>query len=121
MTTGYVTVHLLDGFHGIPASGVRVGLFKSIRDAWSEVKTVRTEDSGRTAEPLLSPEEYGCGRYQLVVHAAEYFSRFDDVTVMSDPPYLTTIPLHLNFAAENEHYHVPMTLTPWGFTHFRGS
>lgn len=120
MASGNVTVHVLNGYHGRPGSGIEIELNRFEDNRWQHVKTVRTGASGRTEEPLLSAEEYETGLYQLVIHVGDYFAGYDDVRT-TDPPYLTLVPLQLNFADPEGHYHVPVTVTPWGYTHFRGS
>ncbi len=119
MAEGSVTLHVLNGYHGRPAGGIRIQLSRMEQDEWQLVKDVRTNDRGRTDEPLLSPEEYRTGRYQVLLHVGDYFAEQGAET--TDPPYLTTVPLHLNFAEPTGHYHVPVTISPWGYVHFRGS
>jgi hydroxyisourate hydrolase len=119
MPDGYVSLHVLDGYHGCPGADIGIGLRRSEKGEWTEVKHVRTDPDGRTEEPLLAPHEYTVGSYQVVVEVGEYFRKRGVPT--TDPPYLERIVLELNFAEPDDHYHVPVTVSPWGYTHFRGS
>jgi 5-hydroxyisourate hydrolase len=119
MSSGSATLHVLDGYHGRPAGGMTVELHRERDGGWQHVKTIATDAQGRSEEPLLSEDEYEVGRYQVVLHVGDYFAAYGART--SDPPYLTLVPLQLNFAEPDGHYHVPVTVSPWGYTHFRGS
>lgn len=119
MPDGHVTIHVLDGYHGRPAAGMKIELDRLADGTWSSVKSLQTDAKGRTEEPLLSPEEYETGRYQVRLDLGSYFAERNVPT--TDPPYLTEVVLQLNFAEPDGHYHVPITVSPWGYTHFRGS
>jgi 5-hydroxyisourate hydrolase len=119
MPSGYATLHVLDGYNGRPAAGMAVSLHRQMDGAWQLVKTLRTAPNGRSEETLLSEDEYSTGRYQVLLDVGDYFAA--QGAPSSDPPYLTLVPLELNFADPDGHYHVPVTVSPWGYTHFRGS
>jgi 5-hydroxyisourate hydrolase len=119
MASGYASLHVLDGYHGRPGGGMTVDLHREVDGAWQHVKTLKTLPNGRSDGPLLSEDEYETGRYQVLLHIGDYFAEHGART--SEPPYLTVVPLHLNFAELEGHYHVPVTVSPWGYTHFRGS
>ncbi len=119
MPSGSATLHVLDGYHGRPAGGMTVELHREVDGDWQHVKTIETAPNGRSPEPLLTQDEYAVGRYQVLLRVGDYFAAAGART--SDPPYLTVVPLQLNFAEPEGHYHVPVTVSPWGYTHFRGS
>ena len=98
------------------ASTVRLARFED--GAWEPLKTVVTNAGGRLDAPLLDTGEFRPGLYELTFETAEYFARHD--IPRADPPYIAEIPLRLNFSDPDAHYHVPLALTPWGFTTFRG-
>ncbi|MEA2379504.1 MAG: 5-hydroxyisourate hydrolase [Thermoleophilaceae bacterium] len=118
MPNGYVTVHVLDSARGTNGDGLGLRLYRFEEGEWLPIKTVVTNDGGRLDEPLLSEEEYRPGLYELVFEAAPYFEHHD--IARADPPYIAEIPLRLNFSDPDAHYHVPLALSPWGFTTFRG-
>jgi 5-hydroxyisourate hydrolase len=118
MAGGYVTVHVLDSARGTNGDGLGLRVYRHEDGEWRHLKTVVTNDGGRLDEPLLSEEEFEPGLYELTFEAAAYFERHD--IARSDPPYIAEIPLRLNFSEPDAHYHVPLALTPWGFTTFRG-
>jgi 5-hydroxyisourate hydrolase len=118
MPRGWLSVHVLDIVRGRPGARMTIDLDVLEDGAWRRLKTLETDEDGRTEEPLLAEGEGGPGRYQLTFHFAEYFVRHGVTT--AEPPYLDTVPLHIQLGAE-PHYHVPLAVTPWGYTHFRGS
>ena len=115
-----LTTHVLDTAHGRPAAGVRIDL-SSLSDDDSKrlVRSLRTNDDGRTDEPLLAPGEARAGRYELVFHVAAYFAGLRTGT--ADPPFLDRVPVHFAIADTQQHYHVPLLVSPWGYTTYRGS
>ncbi|MCD6726770.1 MAG: hydroxyisourate hydrolase [Solirubrobacteraceae bacterium] len=120
MAQGSVTLHVLDGYHGRPGAGIDVELDRLLDDGtWGHVKALTTDAKGRTEEPLLPAGEYETGRYQIRLDVGGYFGRLGAPT--TQPPYLTELVLRLNFADPDGQYHVPITVSPWGYTHFRGS
>jgi 5-hydroxyisourate hydrolase len=74
---------------------------------------------GRTGEPLLQAEALHIGAYELVFHVAEYFARSS--LAVDDPPFLDRIAIRFNVADPAAHYHVPLLVSPWGYTTYRGS
>ena len=115
-----LTTHVLDTAHGRPATGVRVELFTvSADDSRHRIRAVRTNDDGRTDEPLMSPEEVQVGRYELVFHVGEYFHRLG--LELASPPFLERVPMQFAIADPASHYHVPLLVAPWGYTTYRGS
>ncbi|MEA2330101.1 MAG: 5-hydroxyisourate hydrolase [Thermoleophilaceae bacterium] len=118
MANGYVTVHVLDSARGTNADALELRVSRFEGDAWLPVKTVVTNEGGRLDEPLLSTEEYRPGLYELAFQSAAYYEHHD--IPRADPPYIAEIPLRLNFSDAEAHYHVPLALSPWGFTTFRG-
>jgi 5-hydroxyisourate hydrolase len=118
MSTGYVTVHVLDSARGTNADGLGLTVSRFEDGVWHPLRTVMTNDHGRLDQPLVPPEEYRPGLYELLFDASVYFELHD--IPRADPPYIAEIRLRLNFSDSEAHYHVPLALTPWGFTTFRG-
>lgn len=110
-----LTTHVLDTTHGKPAAGVVVRLF---RDG-EQLLSTRTNADGRCDAPLLSSEAITAGRYRLEFDIADYF-RGQGLT-LPDPPFLETVTLDFGIADPAAHYHVPLLVSPFGYSTYRGS
>lgn len=112
-----LTTHVLDTMHGKPAAGMRIDL---LRGAGSELlKSVTTNADGRCDQPLLGEGELGTGTYELRFHVAEYFQAL--AVELPDPPFLTVVPICFSIADTIAHYHVPLLVSPWAYSTYRGS
>jgi 5-hydroxyisourate hydrolase len=116
---GRLSTHVLDTVQGGPAADVRIDLSVREGDRYRLIKTVRTNADGRTDEPLLTAEALKPGQYELVFHVAEHFAR--QGAKQASPPFLDQIPLRFTVADANAHYHVPLLVTPWSYSTYRGS
>jgi len=115
-----LTTHVLDITLGGPAEGVRVELYElSLGGGRALVADVRTNYDGRTDKPLISATDARVGSFELVFHAGEYFRRQGAKT--ADPPFLDLIPLRFAVADPKAHYHVPLLVSPWSYSTYRGS
>ena len=115
---GYLTTHVLDTARGRPAAGMRIVLYRLEGDAREEVASATTNDDGRADAPILPAEQFRTGTYELVFHAGAYL---DAVEVDSGSPrFLDVIPIRFGMA-EDDHYHVPLLLSPYGYSTYRGS
>jgi 5-hydroxyisourate hydrolase len=119
--TGKLTTHVLDTACGCPAANMAIELW--IVDLQLNekklLKKVITNADGRTDMPLLVEEEFKIGVYELVFVVGEYFARYLDN--LPDPPFLDRIPLQFGIADVNTHYHVPLLVSPWSYSTYRGS
>ena len=98
VTGGRLTTHVLDTMHGCPASGMRIE---------------------RVDGPVVQPGDLLAGRYELVFHAGDYF-RLRGVT-LPEPSFLETVPVRFGISDGDAHYHVPLLLSPWAYSTYRGS
>jgi 5-hydroxyisourate hydrolase len=114
-----ISTHVLDIVSGRPAAGMRIDFAVRRGGQWVALKTVHTNASGRTDEPVLAPADAQTGEYRLVFHVAAYF-RAQDVP-LADPPFLDLVPLRFGIASTTEHYHVPLLCSPWSYSTYRGS
>jgi 5-hydroxyisourate hydrolase len=110
-----LTSHVLDIAGGTPAVGMRIRLKTETRT----LADVRTNGDGRCTEPLLEGDLLVAGRYTLVFHVAEYF-RARSVG-LSDPPFLDEVVIEFGVADPEQNYHVPLLVTPWSYSTYRGS
>jgi len=113
-----LTTHVLDVTRGRPAAGVRIELYE-LTDERKLVADVVTNADGRTDKPLLSATQARPGRFELVFHAGDYFRKLGAET--ADPPFLDLIPIRFAIADPNAHYHVPLLVSPWSYSTYRGS
>jgi 2-oxo-4-hydroxy-4-carboxy-5-ureidoimidazoline decarboxylase len=118
-TDGRLSTHVLDNVTGRPASGVKVALLEIGRSATGLLLETFTNQDGRTDTPLLSGAPLRIGTYELRFSAGAYFSAKG--LTMSDPPFLDEIPLRFAIAEPEGHYHVPLLMTPWSYSTYRGS
>lgn len=115
---GYLTTHVLDTARGCPAEGLKIELFKIEGDSRTHLKTLTTNDDGRTDEQILPADKFETGTYELVFHAGDYL---DASGVPAESPrFLDVIPLRFGMS-EATHYHVPLLLSPFSYSTYRGS
>lgn len=116
---GYLTTHVLDTANGCPAAGMAVALYK-LGDAGPQLLCSLTlNDDGRTDKPVLPEADFEPGRYRLVFGVQAYFASRG--TPQSDPPFLGEVPLDFGIAEPDAHYHVPLLVSPWSYSTYRGS
>ena len=115
-----LTTHVLDISRGRPAAGVRLELYEfESGDRRRLVTEIATNSDGRTDKPLISAAEARAGRFELVFHAGDYFRRRR--AELADPPFLDIIPIRFGVADPKAHYHVPLLVSPWSYSTYRGS
>ncbi len=116
--TGYLTTHVLDTARGRPAQGLKIELFKLEAEKRILLKTLATNSDGRTDEQILPADCFKTGIYELVFHAGEYLDTIG--TPAESPRFLDVIPIRFGIS-EATHYHVPLLLSPFGYSTYRGS
>lgn len=117
---GRLTTHVLNTATGKPADHVPIFLFCICSDGTrSLIKETCTNKDGRTESPLIGPEEFRTGTYELGFQVRDYFASVP--LSQSSPPFFDTITLRVTLADDREHYHVPLLVSPWAYTTYRGS
>lgn len=115
-----LTTHVLDTALGKPAQGLRIQLMRMNGEEAELIKTVFTNDDGRVdGGPMLSGDTFEVGQYQLLFHAGDYLK--DTGAKLTDPPFLDVIPIRFGISDTTAHYHVPLLLSPYGYSTYRGS
>jgi 5-hydroxyisourate hydrolase len=114
---GKLTTHVLDTAAGIPARDLRIERFAA--DAESALAAVRTDADGRAPSALLEGASLRAGRYELRFHVAEYF-RARGVS-LPETPFLDVVVIRFGIADAARHYHVPLLVSPWSYSTYRGS
>jgi len=117
-TQARLTTHVLDTALGRPASGIELVLHRLDGDAREHMAEARTNADGRCDQPLLAGEAFGPGLYELVFRCGDYLRRSG--AALPDPPFLDEIPIRFG-VWEARHYHVPLLLSPFGYSTYRGS
>lgn len=118
---GRLTTHVLDTAQGRPAAGLAVSLWRLGPGRGERVllAETRTNAGGRPDGPLLAGAALTAGVYELLFAAGDYFAAQPVTT--ATPPFLDQIPIRFGIADPNGHYHVPLLVSPWGYTTYRGS
>lgn len=117
---GKLTTHVLDTANGCPAAGMAARLYRLAPDgAAVELKRIVLNQDGRADAALLQGAEFQPGRYRLVFGVADYFRARG--AALSEPPFLDEVPLDFGLAAPGQHYHVPLLVSPWSYSTYRGS
>jgi len=118
---GRLTTHVLDTAQGRPAANMTIELWRLNAEGSGRrlLKTVRTNGDGRIDGPLLANEELTAGVYELVFAVGEYFAAQGIAT--ASPPFLDRVPVRFGIADGATHYHVPLLVSPWAYSTYRGS
>ena len=112
---GYLTTHVLDTARGRPAAGLEVTLYRLDGEAWAEIARATTNADGRTDAPILPADAFATGAYELVFAAGAWLARAG-----LPGGFLDTVPIRFTMA-KDAHYHVPLLLSPFGYSTYRGS
>jgi 5-hydroxyisourate hydrolase len=110
--SGRLTTHVLDTAHGRPAAGIPVELARLDGERREVLRSVSTDDDGRTGEPLLAGGELRPGTYELLFSVGEHFG---------GKGFLDRVPVRFTVADADAHYHVPLLVSPWSYSTYRGS
>jgi 5-hydroxyisourate hydrolase len=115
---GRLTTHVLDTAAGRPAAGLKLELY--VLDAEPRLlKTASTNTDGRLDSPLLADGSFEAGQYELRFYVGDYLRR--QGVKLGEPAFLDVIPVRFGVAEPAQHYHVPLLLSPYGYSTYRGS
>jgi 5-hydroxyisourate hydrolase len=118
MAGGWLTTHVLDTARGCPAAGLKVMLYRVSGKSHRKIAEMVTNADGRTEGPILPQGEFATGTYELVFCAGEYLRATGQAG--AEPLFLDEVPIRFGMA-EAAHYHVPLLLSPYGYSTYRGS
>jgi len=118
---GRLTTHVLDTANGCPAAGVRVRVYalEASEGTPRLLSDVTTNADGRCDAPLLEGGDFRAGRYEIVFGAGAYFSALG--VAQPQPPFVGDVVLRFGIADAAQHYHVPLLVSPWSYSTYRGS
>ena len=114
---GFLTTHVLDTANGCPAAGVSIQLYRLPKREL--IVDVVTNSDGRVDSPLLKDEDFKQGRYELVFNTLPYFKSKN--LQLPEPAFIDDVVIRFGIANEDDHYHVPLLVSPWSFSTYRGS
>ena len=112
-----LTTHCLDTFSGKPAKGVKVEVYY-ISEKKEKLNSSILNDNGRTDKPLLEGANFKEGQYELVFFIGDYFK---NITNLPNIPFLNEVVIRFGISEPDEHYHVPLLVSPWSYSTYRGS
>src|SRR6056300_736373 len=116
--SGYLTTHVLDTARGCPAAGLAIDLYRITGETREHIRSLTTNADGRTDSQILPADEFEIGTYELVFHAGAYLDATG--TPPESPRFLDVVPIRFGMS-EAAHYHVPLLLSPFGYSTYRGS
>ncbi|MEM9796134.1 MAG: hydroxyisourate hydrolase [Pseudomonadota bacterium] len=116
--SGYLTTHVLDTARGQPAAGLAITLYRVSGNSHRKIAEAVTNEDGRTDGPILPEGKFKPGSYELIFHAGAWLR--SEGLAEGDILFLGDIPIRFGLA-EDAHYHVPLLLSPYGYSTYRGS
>jgi len=116
---GRLTTHVLDTAAGRPAAGMRIELFRISGESRARVAEAVTNADGRCDAPLLEGDAFAPGVYEIVFHAGAYLDA--QGADLPEPKFLSDVPVRFGVAGADAHFHVPLLLSPFGYSTYRGS
>lgn len=119
MTGGRLTTHVLDTARGKPAAGVKIALYRVSGNSHRKIAETVTNADGRTDAPMLAGDGFTEGTFELVFHAGDYLrstGQAGDGTI-----FLDEIPIRFGVPDAGQHYHVPLLISPFAYSTYRGS
>jgi len=114
-TAGRITTHVLDTAAGKPAAGLKIDFYRLDNSGRELIKSVSTNDDGRCDSPLIAGDDMIAGVYELVFHVGDYLNSGNGVS------FLDQVPVRFGIDDTSAHYHVPLLVSPFGYSTYRGS
>ncbi|HWJ71851.1 MAG TPA: hydroxyisourate hydrolase [Kaistia sp.] len=115
---GRLTTHVLDTAAGRPAAGLKIELYR-LDSEKVLLRSAVTNSDGRIDGALLDGDAFSAGVYELVFHAGDYLKQ--GAIDLPDPAFLDVVPIRFGIAEPGQHYHVPLLISPFGYSTYRGS
>ena len=112
-----LTTHCLDTFSGKPANGIKVDVYL-VSNKREKINSVVLNSNGRADKSLVEGSNFKEGKYELVFFVGDYFKK---ITHLPKTPFLDEVVIRFGISNPNEHYHVPLLVSPWSYSTYRGS
>lgn len=116
---GFLTTHVLDTARGLPAQGLAITLYRLEGGTRTEIVRMLTNEDGRTDSSILPQADFAVGQYELVFAAGDYLRATEQAGAA--PLFLDEVPIRFGINDASSHYHVPLLLSPYGYSTYRGS
>ena len=113
-----LTTHVLDVYSGRPGKGIKVELYFISGENKKKLKSINLNEDGRSNQPLVEKDEFKEGKYELVFFVGDYFK---NITKNNDLKFLDDVVIRFGISNNKEHYHVPLLVSPWSYSTYRGS
>ena len=113
-----LTTHVLDIHSGKPGRGIKVDLYYVENNKREKLKSIILNNDGRSDKALLEGESFKTGKYEMVFFVGEYFKKISD---LPKAPFLDDVIIRFGVSNSKEHYHVPLLVSPWSYSTYRGS
>ena len=113
-----LTSHVLDIYSGKPGVGIKVDVYYISDSKRNKLNTAVLNKDGRTDKPLVEGSNFKEGKYELVFFVGDYFKK---KTNLPETPFLDEVVIRFGISNPNEHYHVPLLVSPWSYSTYRGS
>ena len=112
-----LTTHALDTYSGKPAKGMKVDVyFISVKR--EKIKTIILNNDGRSDQALIEGTNFKEGKYELIFFVGDYFKKINGISKI---PFLDDVIIKFGISNIEEHYHVPLLVSPWSYSTYRGS
>ena len=113
-----LTTHVLDVYSGKPGKGISVELYYISNSERKKITSVKLNNDGRADSPLVQGENFIKGKYELIFYIGDYFK---NISASTDVPFLDDVVIRFGISNPSEHYHVPLLVSPWSYSTYRGS
>ena len=113
-----LTTHVLDVFSGRPGKGIKVELFFLNGDNKEKINSIILNDDGRSDKPLVEKDKFKNGKYELIFYIGDYFKT---ITKLDQLQFLDDVVVRFGISDPSQHYHVPLLVSPWSYSTYRGS
>ena len=113
-----LTTHVLDIYSGKPGKGITVELYYLNNSQRKKITSVKLNNDGRADSPLVDGENFIKGKYELVFYIGDYFK---NISSANDEPFLDDVIVRFGISNPSQHYHVPLLVSPWSYSTYRGS
>ncbi|MEO1548888.1 MAG: hydroxyisourate hydrolase [Pseudomonadota bacterium] len=118
---GFLTTHVLDTARGCPAEGIEILLYRVTGNSHKKIATAVTNADGRCDAPILDGAAFKTGGYEMIFLVEHYLRRNYLVDGVEEPLFLSSVPIRFGINDPDSHYHVPLLLSPFGYSTYRGS
>ena len=113
-----LTTHVLDVYPGKPGCGINVDFYQIQNNKPEQLSSVILNNDGRTDKPFIEGSNFKEGQYELVFFVGDYFKKITEIPKI---PFLDDVVVKFGISNANEHYHVPLLVSPWSYSTYRGS